>query len=701
MSKIVLAVLLPIFAFLGYDSQSLPTAAHDRGQKRDSGTLEKMIVDGGTVTIDLDLARLNGLRRPEKSQHRFAYLRFTVDRESFFTLLAFNGELRGPLPSTMGLIPESSVALPEKLAASYRQLVLESVGWGSQYDLVVRDAKTGFVFFNIEGHQFDYNAGGHALKIGSGRLLLSNQFANELGRPTEAGVNLGRITLSGTTRTIEVNEIVDGEVKSDTLPALNAPQSGMIPGPDVIVGDISGLTQFGSAGTQVGLAFGTDSCNAGTQNLHWFALPDNDHPVIPQNLYRLSGGANNDERFEQIGESNAKHAFNALGEDICGFGCNGVSGTNLGSVCSDPYTASENAGPSLGSRAWINPFTGSFPRGDSPTPPNSHVGHIHNGVSHRLIVEMSDLDTTQNVGATYYAEGQYITPHEYVWCQANPGQCNMYNNVSYRQFSVTGTTSFTFSPIGSTFRQTPAIYAWPGATVVQIQPDPGNDGIGFVAYRVTSTGTGLWHYEYAVYNENLDRSIQSFSIPLGSGITLTNIGFHGAPQQPGWAADGTVGNTGYSNAAWAQTQTFSSMIWNSETFAQNPNANAIRWGTLYNFRFDSNRPPTTVNASLGFFKTGNPVNVQVQGPSTVAIRAAVSGRVTSSNGIGISGARVTITDATGNTFSVLTSPFGYYSFEKIPGGTYTFKVQAKFYSAAQQIIDVNDNLSGVDFVLSQ
>src|SRR5207244_3484407 len=29
--------------------------------------------------------------------------------------------------------------------------------------------------------------------------------------------------------------------------------------------------------------------------------------------------------------------------------------------------------------------------------------------------------------------GQYVTPHEYAWCQANPGQCNMYNNVSYRQ----------------------------------------------------------------------------------------------------------------------------------------------------------------------------------------------------------------------------------------------------------------------------
>ena len=28
-----------------------------------------------------------------------------------------------------------------------------------------------------------------------------------------------------------------------------------------------------------------------------------------------------------------------------------------------------------------------------------------------------------------------------------------------------------------------------------------------------------------------------------------------------------------------------SITWNTETFAQNQNANAIRWGTMYNFRF--------------------------------------------------------------------------------------------------------------------
>ena len=63
-------------------------------------------------------------------------------------------------------------------------------------------------------------------------------------------------------------------------------------------------------------------------------------------------------------------------------------------------------------------------------------------------------------------------------------------------------------------------------------------------------------------------------------------------------------------------QTSSALTWSSETFAVNPNGNAIRWGTLYNFRFDSDRPPQPSNATIGFFKTGSPVVVPIQGPTS-------------------------------------------------------------------------------------
>src|SRR5213082_3845290 len=95
-----------------------------------------------------------------------------------------------------------------------------------------------------------------------------------------------------------------------------------------------------------------------------------------------------------------------------------------------------------------------------PTDPANHSGHSHTGTSHRVTVATSDLDPSQNPGAAYFAEGQYVSPTEYTWCQAHPGQCNMYNNVSYRQYNVTGITHFTFSPVGATVRMKPATGAW-------------------------------------------------------------------------------------------------------------------------------------------------------------------------------------------------------------------------------------------------
>ena len=590
-----------------------------------TGTLQKMIVESGSVTMELDL---NGLNGSSSLVARPVTLHFTVAADSFFPVLVFNDLLRGPEPGSMALVPQKSVAgigdagvnapgYSRLLGASLNQLAVEKLPSGEASDLAVRDSTTGFTFFNVEGHQYDYDANAQLLSITKGRLLISKEFANALGRPADAGVTVGKISIGAAMQPIEISQLVNGEAKSAILPALQQPGVGTTPGPDVIIGDLSGLAQFGSAGTRVGLAVGTDSCNAGTVDLDWFALPDNDHPVIPQNLYRMSGGVSNNERFEQVGQSSCKHAFTALTQNLCGFGCNGVGGSHLGSGCSDPYSASLNSGPNLGSRAWINAFTGFFPRGDSPTPPNNHSGHVHDGTSHRILVEMNDLNPTLNQGAAYFAEAQYVTPHEYQWCVTHPGQCNMFNNASYRQYSVSGgPTNFTFSPVGSTVRMRPAIMAWTaaGATVTQIEPDPGNDGIWFMGYKVTNPAAGVWHYEYALYNQNLDRSIQSLSVPVGTGVNMSNIGFHAPPQHPGWLNDGTLMDQGYSSTPWTVTQIATSITWNSETFVQNQNANAIRWGTMYTFRFDADQPPQSVNATVGFFKTGAPMTVQIQAP---------------------------------------------------------------------------------------
>jgi hypothetical protein len=382
------------------------------------------------------------------------------------------------------------------------------------------------------------------------------------------------------------------------------------PGPDAIAGEMADLIMWGSAGSQRGLATGITTCNAGNAFIDFFAMPNTHHPVAAQNLYRMSSGAGNNDRFEQIGQSWVKHTFGAKQANSCFLCQPGGNFTHLGVGCSDTYASFQSTNqPDLGSRAWINPFTGIF-----PTTARNHTGHAETDMSHLTLVESDDLNEAMNPGATYYAELLYVTPDEYAWCQTHPGECNMYNNASYQQYSVFGTSVFSFSPVGSAMRMTPAINAWTGATINPIEPEPGIDGRAFIAWKVTGPVAGVWHYEYALYNMNLDRAIQSFSVPLGGLITVSNLGFHAPLNHPGFPNDGTQGDAGFSNAVWTSSQTATTLSWSSETFAQNQNANAIRWGTLYNFRFDSNRPPAAANATIGFFKTGAPVVVAIEGP---------------------------------------------------------------------------------------
>src|SRR6266567_1909094 len=483
MSKLTLTGFALLLAFLlgnssGNSAAPSATAMAAKAQSKQktsdvpSDTLQKMIVESGTVTMDLDLNRLSGI---SSAPGRLTAVQFRVAANSFFSILVFNDLLRGPDQGSMALVPLDGVnapsysGLPAALAASIKQLVLEKLTSDAGFDLAVRDAKTGFTFFNIEGGQYDYDANAQSLSVEAGRLLISKEFAKTLGRGSDIGAIVGKISIGAAMQSIEVRQLdQNGDVESVTLPALKQPGVGTIPGPDVIVGDLIGLEQSdnGSVGGRVGLALGTDACNKGTIDVDWFALPNSDHPFIPQNVYRMSGGTDNTQTFEQLGQSWGKHAFTAASSNTCGFGCNGVSGTHLGSGCSDAYGAGLNGSQTgIGSRAWVNPFTGVFPGSTA----NDHSGHVHDVTSHRILVDVNDLNTSLNPGAAYFAEAQYIVPHENAWCQSHPGQCNMYNNASYRRYTVTGINQpFSFASVGSTVREQPAINAWMGATVNQV-----------------------------------------------------------------------------------------------------------------------------------------------------------------------------------------------------------------------------------------
>ncbi|RMG13146.1 MAG: hypothetical protein D6731_12710 [Planctomycetota bacterium] len=352
-------------------------------------------------------------------------------------------------------------------------------------------------------------------------------------------------------------------------------------GPDVYVGDLHDIARYGHENGITAFAIGTTSCNKGDQELRWFSST-NEHPVIGSNMFRLKDG-----RFEQVGMSWLKHGFYAMSGSLCFNDCQSTTGDYLGVHCSDPYSASLNGSQSnLGPRFDVNPATGQFPYPYTDPPIHSST------LDRRLQVRDADLDPALNQGARYFVEGHYITPDD-----AGP---NALNNFAYREVRVTGSGGrfdIEFVPGVGTVREDAALFAWRAVdpqVVITGGAVPG-DGTFDIGYKVTDNGNGTWHYEYAVHNLNSDRAARSFSIPLPPGATVTNIGFHDVDYHSGSPYDGTD---------WTAQVAGGAVVWETRTYAQDPNANALRWSTVYNFRFDCDRAPGDGDAVLGLFKPG-------------------------------------------------------------------------------------------------
>lgn len=451
-------------------------------------------------------------------------------------------------------------------------------------------------------------------------LMPSQGLAARLGAPELFGRMVGAARLLAG---LELQQSIflddSGEVVGGVLPP-SSNVAGSV-GPDIIVGDMPDIDQQGRSGSvgsgTVGLAVATTSCNKGDVPVNWFALPNVDHPMIPQNLYRLKT-VDGSQRFEHIGQGWMKHGFAALQQNACNFGCtpSGTS-TKLGVGCSDPYCAFLNGSQcGLGPRAAVHPFTGVIPGGDSlgscgfgtlNYPARNHTGHSHDGISHRVQVLDVDLMPSLNSGARYFSETQYISPHEFTAANGN-----QYNNVSHREWSIIdqGGGNFEFDDVAPTVREEPAINAWPNASQTMLDPYPLVDGRAFLVWEVTDLGDGTFHYEYALYNMNMDASMGSLSIPVPDGVTISNIGFHAVLNHPEEANTPT-----YSNDPWTSVVENGAITWSTTPFAVDENANAVRFGTLYNFRFDADTGPTDVTATVGLFKTGDTVLAATQGPS--------------------------------------------------------------------------------------
>ncbi|MBY0260730.1 MAG: hypothetical protein K2Q20_00200, partial [Phycisphaerales bacterium] len=360
---------------------------------------------------------------------------------------------------------------------------------------------------------------------------------------------------------------------------------------------------------------------------------DNRHPVIGQNLYRLHNG-----RFEQVGQSWLKHGFTALQGNICssafGFPCQATSGTTLGIGCSDPYSSGLNNGQSgLGPKWQVNAANGLFPY---PFNSPSFTG----STARRLRVRTADLDATGFSGARYFIEGQYV-------CGDDAAAGNKNNNASYREVTFTGTGEMTVAlAAGSTTqREKPGILAWKDVdpTVTIATADIAGDGRFILGVKVTQSGAN-YTYEYALQNLNSHRSGASFSVPYPAGTTVTAVGFKDVEYHSG--EPNAVNPASPTSDDWTPTAGASQITWAGPAYAGTPpvytlsgttpflvtgftagtgndhTANALRWGTLFNYRFTTTVAPATGTVQIGLFRPGTPsaisLNVPTPGGATLA-----------------------------------------------------------------------------------
>ena len=360
--------------------------------------------------------------------------------------------------------------------------------------------------------------------------------------------------------------------------------------PDVYVGDLWNMVNYGRVGAITAFAVGTIACNGGDAPVDWYGQT-NRHPPITQNMYRLLNG-----RFEQIGQSWAKHGFGSENGAFCST-CTYPPGgfSQLGIGCSDAYDAGTNGIQGLlGPRSQVNATTGEFPY------PFSGPG-FSGPIDRRLQVLSDDIEPGLNAGALYFVEGHYITADD---ARTDNGR----NNATYRQIAIPDATQ-TPVFVGPAHIREPAIDAWaqvdPAVTLVAAEYSEGLIAARFwIAARATDNGDGTWHYEYAVHNLNAARNAGSFSIPRQASVAITNAGFHAPLSHSGEPFD---------NSAWSVSVQPAAITWSTDPYSTNPNANAIRWGTLYNFRFDAAAAPTSGTATLGLHSPGAPPSLTIKG----------------------------------------------------------------------------------------
>ena len=419
------------------------------------------------------------------------------------------------------------------------------------------------------------------LAVSYADLSLAPELAELLARPDLADHYVG---------------VLDAELSLAAAPRGAARADGVLGGGcagdftqpiDLLLVQTSSLTQAArQAGVRVALAPGATVRNLGPGDVPWFRsiAPDSPvgpHPYLALHFYRLSGGV-----LEQVARADLKHTFFAT-NDLCP--CPGDQILYAG--CEDFYGISTNLDrTNLAPRSEIDARTlawtslGSHFDGVPVDDFRSHGEAGHDAFEHRLVVREPDLLTP---GARYFFDAWYMAPND----------TDLENSMGHREVDpVLNASTWSFPTVDA---------GTENGSILDVFVDPQNvqpgqatelveTGAGRVHLAVVTTdlGGGDHHYEYALVNFDVERQIQSFSLALLPGQTVSNAGFGDGNANPldDWSASVAGGK----------------ITWTA------PAGNALDWGTLFNFRMDVDAAPVETMARLTPLAAGTPAVLTVR-----------------------------------------------------------------------------------------
>jgi hypothetical protein len=435
------------------------------------------------------------------------------------------------------------------------------------------------------------------LTLSNADVLLAPELAALLGRPDLSGSYIGvldaQLSIEATRPGATSSEAVAGSCVGDFTQPI-----------DLLMVDLADMTQaVREPGGRVAIAPGAVVRNLGPGDVQWFraiapASPVGPHPFLALHFYRLSGGV-----LEQIGRADLKHTFFATNT-----GCSCPGGQILYAGCEDYYGISTNLDrTNLAPRDEIDALAvtwtslGSHFDGLPVDDFRHHGGNAaHDNFEHRLVVMESDLQTP---GARYFYDGWYMALND----------TNLENSMGYREVDpALADSTWSFPPIDS---------GTANGSILDVLVDPQNvqpgeatelldSGAGRVHLAVVTAdlGGGAFHYEYALMNFDFERQIHSFSLPVGSGQTLSNAGFGDT--------DGDPLND------WTPSLADLHITWTA------PAGNALDWGTLFSFRMDVDAPPAETTATLAPLQAGSPEAVVVRTLPEPGVGASIGSTLT-------------------------------------------------------------------------